>query len=174
MCTKVAPTEFTETDLARLMEDHQARVWMYLRYLGCDRDQADDLVQEVFLSVWRKPFEYRGEVAAATYLRRVAHNRFISECRRRRVRPAFRDLGAAESVWQEFARDDDGATYLEALAECMSHLTDRARRVLALFYRDGLSRQDIGERCSLTADGVKSAMRRARAALRDCVRAVLE
>lgn len=169
----MSSASFTEEDLTRLMVDHQAGVWRYLRFLGCERHQADDLVQEVFLGVWRKPFEYRGPAAAAAYLRRAAHNRFVTECRRRRARPALRDLTDAEAAWQVYARDDEGATYRAALADCLTRLTDRARKVLSLFYRDGLSRVRIGERCGLSADGVKTAMRRARATLRECVRGAL-
>ena len=42
-----------------LIQAHQASVWRYLRFLGCDE------AQETFLAVWAKPFEDRGAAAAA-------------------------------------------------------------------------------------------------------------
>ena len=119
------------------------------------------------------PLRRRACGAAAAYLRRVAHNRFIDECRRRRTRPALRELDGAEAYWMEYAGDDDGESYRDALRQCMSRLTERARQVLALFYGEGLSREAIGTRCLLTPDGVKTAMRRSRALLRDCIRGEL-
>ncbi|MEE9311331.1 MAG: sigma factor, partial [Planctomycetota bacterium] len=43
-------------DLTTLMQAHQTGVWRFLRALGADTSLADDLTQEVFLSVLRKPF----------------------------------------------------------------------------------------------------------------------
>ena len=42
-----------ELDLERLVREHQAELWRYLRYLGSDAARAEDLVQETFLRVWR-------------------------------------------------------------------------------------------------------------------------
>ena len=56
-----------------------------------------------------------------------------------------------------------------ALAACLDGLTDRVRRVLALFYGDGASRDDVGREVGMTPDGVKTTMRRAREKLRDCI-----
>ena len=40
----------TRLDLAELVREHQADVWRYLRYLGADGHDADDLTQETFLA----------------------------------------------------------------------------------------------------------------------------
>ncbi|HRJ79073.1 MAG TPA: sigma-70 family RNA polymerase sigma factor, partial [Planctomycetota bacterium] len=71
-------------DVEALIVAHQAGVWRYLRYLGCDRAQADDLTQETFLQVLRHGFEQRGERETAAYLRKVARNCFLMSVRRTR------------------------------------------------------------------------------------------
>ena len=48
-----------QTQLADLVRQHQAGVWRYLRFLGCDRPLADDLTQETFLAVLETPFDIR-------------------------------------------------------------------------------------------------------------------
>lgn len=53
-----------ETVFARMVHEHQAGLWRYLRYLGCEPALAEDLVQEVFLAVWQRPFEDRGPADA--------------------------------------------------------------------------------------------------------------
>ena len=154
-------------DLADLVRTHQAGLWRYLRFLGCDAATAEDLVQETFVAVWKKPFEDRG--ATAAYLRQVAKNRFLMAVRRKRVRPAFQQLGEADEAWDAYAGDDDGAAYRDALAECVEELKPRQRQGVELFYREHQSRDGIAAALGMTADGVKTLLRRAREALRVCV-----
>ncbi len=160
-----SPRERAFVDLIRA---HQAQVWRYLRFLGCDEAQADDLAQETFLAVWEKPFADRGAAATRSYLRRVAKNLFLMAVRRRRARPAFRDLETADTAWVEHVVDD-GDGYRAALASCLEALSGRARRALELFYADGAGRSRIAEELGLTRDGVKTLMRRARETLRSCI-----
>jgi RNA polymerase sigma-70 factor (ECF subfamily) len=151
-----------------LLRDHQASIWRYLRFLGCDEAQADDLVQETFLAVWRRPFEDRSRAATRAYLRQVALNRFRMAVRRRRARPVFSDLAAAEAAWVEHDADD-GDAYREALRVCLEQLGERGRRAVDLRYRESASRQRIAESLGLTVDGVKTLLRRTREALRGCI-----
>jgi RNA polymerase sigma-70 factor (ECF subfamily) len=168
MAVRDASPTTRERAFANLIRAHQASVWRYLRFLGCDEARADDLVQETFLAVWKRPFEDRGSPAARAYLRRVARNLFLMEVRRRRARPLFTDLAAADEVWIEHD-EDDGEAYRAALEKCLDTLAERVRRALEMFYRQGAGRSRIGEALGMTVDGVKTMMRRAREALRGCI-----
>ncbi len=71
-----------QIDPGQLIDEYQAGVWRYLRALGCDYAEADDLTQDTFLAVLRKPFVNYGPAATNGYLRKVAFNRFISARRK--------------------------------------------------------------------------------------------
>jgi RNA polymerase sigma-70 factor (ECF subfamily) len=59
---------------------------------------------------------------------------------------------------------------VSALTDCLeSAVTPRVREALALRYGDDASRERIAELLDMTADGVKTMLRRARAALRECI-----
>ena len=79
MASEAASTGF---DVARLVKEHQAGVWRFLRVLGCDPVEADDLTQETFLAVLQKPFHDYNRSATAGYLRQVARSLFIDSRRR--------------------------------------------------------------------------------------------
>ncbi|MCU0728298.1 MAG: RNA polymerase sigma factor [Planctomycetes bacterium] len=158
-----------EARLAGLVRAHQAALWRYLRYLGCQPAEADDLVQETFLRVWRHPFTDQGPAAAAGYLRTVARNLFLDATRRAKVRPAFVDLSAAEAAWAVYEREDGGEGYRGALRTCLGLLAERARRALALFYGEDRSREAVAANLGLSADGVKTLLRRSRETLRECI-----
>ncbi len=156
-------------ELEQLVETHQHGVWRYLRFLGASEAEADDLTQETFLEVWRKPFEQLSRAATAAYLRNVAKNRFLMFIRARGRRPAVIDLEQAEHDFAQFARDDGGDAQVEALNDCMGRLDGRARQAVDLFYRDGHSREEAAKLMGMKDEGMKTLLRRIKEILRECM-----
>jgi RNA polymerase sigma-70 factor (ECF subfamily) len=157
-------------DLADLVRQHQAGVWRYLRYLGCDPALADDLTQETFLEIHRRPIEHRSDVQTAVYLRMVARNHMLMAVRKNGRHPVVGNLDLAEEVWARTAADDGLEEYVSDLRACLeTAVTERVRTALAMSYEDDQTREQIAQRLDLTADGVKTMLRRARAALRECI-----
>jgi RNA polymerase sigma-70 factor (ECF subfamily) len=165
-----AATADRRAELSALVEAHQAGVWRYLRFLGCDVTEADDLVQDTFLVVLRDGFSVRSAAETAAYLRKVARNRLLMARRRHSRRPPEVDLEAAEAVWARVAAEDGLDGYVAAVGKCLEVAVEpRARRALELKYGDRASRAEIAAELDLTVEGVKTLLRRARGALRDCV-----
>lgn len=156
------------SDFAELVRTHQAGIWRYLRFLGADAAQADDLTQETFLCVYRRPFVEQSPAASAAYLRSVARRQLLMSLRKAKRRPRLADLELADEVWSRLAGDDGGG-YLEALRECLQLIEGRAREAIELRYRDDRSRSEIGQLLEIGEDGVKSLLRRTRELLRRCV-----
>ena len=165
-----AATADRQAELAALVQAHQAGVWRYLRFLGCDPTEAEDLVQETFLAIFRQGFEVRSAAETASYLRTVARHRLLMARRTQRNAPPAVDLEAAEAVWARVASEDGMSDYLVALDGCLeAAITPRDRRALELQYRNRASRAEIAAELEMAVEGVKTLLRRARSALRDCV-----
>jgi RNA polymerase sigma-70 factor (ECF subfamily) len=157
-------------DLDDLVRRHQADLWRYLRYLGCEASEADDLVQETFLALVRKPPELREPEAAASYLRTAARNQLLMLRRQQGREPATADLELAENVWAEAAEDGHWSQWLDTLRDCLkTAVTERTRKAIDMFYRERLGRAEIARQLGMATDGVKTMLRRARSALRTCV-----
>ena len=117
----------SEIDPALLIEDHQTGIWRYLRSLGRESNEAEDLTQETFLAVLRKPFEYYGKAAAAAYLRKVAYHRFISARRRSGKEVVTAELERIDESWSSWLNQrEDGSEALDALGLCLKQLGERA------------------------------------------------
>lgn len=153
--------------LAAFVGAHQAWVWRYLVFLGCDSSLADDLTQDTFLAVIGR-HQVIPERAQRSYLRRTAHSLWLKTLRRDRS-VELAEEQVAEVAFDLFCGTDDGAGYLDALRECMAHLDARERRALELLYADGESRGDVGRVLGLSEGGIKSLLRRSYARLRHCV-----
>ena len=157
-------------DLGDLVRRHQADLWRYLRYLGCEASEADDLVQETFLALVRKSPELREAAAEAGYLRTAARNQLLMLRRKQGREPAATDLELAENVWAEATDGGRWNPWLDALGDCLkTAVTERTRKAIDLFYRERLGRAEIARQLGMAADGVKTLLRRARSALRTCV-----
>ncbi len=164
------PVSSSEIDPVTLVQRHQLGLWRYLRALGCDSALADDLVQETFLKVLQKPFDYYDENTTAAYLRRIAHNLFISMQRRAGKVVTVENIQKFEKVWCELVSDQDGEEYLNALRSCFRKLGERSRWALEMRFRDKLSRAKIAEKLEITENGAKNLMQLAKTRLRDCVK----
>jgi RNA polymerase sigma-70 factor (ECF subfamily) len=162
----------------RLVRTHQAEIYRYVRYLGAERDSAEDLVQDTFLAAHANPGPLEGDEdvgvpASAAWLRGIARNKFLMHCRRSKRDPVALDAEALErreAVWREaFVRDGDGFDYLEALRRCIEGLPPKQRQAVDLQYAQAKSRSEIAQLLRMTADGIKSLMRRIRDALGGCI-----
>ena len=156
-------------EIEQLVHAHQKGVWRYLRFLGASPVEAEDLTQEVFLEIWRKPFTQINDSATASYIRTVAKNRFLMLIRSSGRRPALIDIENAEHLFAEFAHEDDGDEHITALRKCLERLRGKAKRAVQLFYADGHSRASTAKVMGLKEDGVKTILRRSRESLRKCV-----
>lgn len=156
-------------DLAALVDQHQADVWRYLRYLGADRADADDLTQETFLVVSRSKFEQRSDRETSAYLRSIARNQLLMLRRLQRRAIDTVQLEAAEQVWAAHVPDEGMNPILSTLADCLKTIDGRAREAIHLFYREDLSRKAMAAALSMKPEGIKTLLRRTRDALRDCI-----
>src|SRR5688500_7823034 len=156
-------------DPAALIQTYQVGLWRYLRAMGCDAAQAEDLTQETFLSVLQKPFQDMGPLATSAYLRKVAYNLFISFQRRAGKVTAVESVEDLDRTWTSWAGNDDGETLLDALRECLKGISPRARMALELRFREESSREDIAAALEITEHGAKNLMQRAKQQLRTCI-----
>jgi RNA polymerase sigma-70 factor (ECF subfamily) len=164
----VAPAE--PMDFAALVVRHQAGVWRYVRFLGADTTEADDLTQETFLALARGEFIERDQRQTASYLRVVARNQLLALRRKQNREVSTVELEAADSVWAAAAGIDGSlTTYLDALRDCVAQLEGRAHEAVNLHYWEAAGREAIAERLEMQPEGVKTLLRRTRQVLRECV-----
>lgn len=161
----------TGFDASQLIEQNQVGVWRYLRALGCEPAQADDLTQETFLAVLQRPFVDLGRAATMAYLRKIAYHQFISVQRKvaKTKEIAVADIEEFDRTWEQWAGADHAETRLEALKDCFRALTERARLALEMRFRDAQSRANIAAALGISEHGAKNLMQRAKQQLRECI-----
>ena len=161
-------------DAAEFIAKHQLGVWRYLRAIGCDAAMADDLTQDTFFAVLRKPFDFVSDAASAGYLRRVAYHLLITAKRRANRVVVTSSMDTFEIDWGRWAGFDNGDNAMDALRECFDRLSERARLALKMRFSGEASREEIATALGITEHGAKNLMQRAKLQLRDCVEGKLK
>ena len=138
----------------------------FLLRLAGRRDAAEDLHQEVWLSVARHAARLQPDTDLGAWIFTVARNRFRSS--RRRPRPIPLDEAALDQRLASSPLDDPGCRDLE---RALAALPETHREVLLLVAIEGLDTAQVGAVLDLRADAVRQRLARARAALAELVAA---
>jgi RNA polymerase sigma-70 factor (ECF subfamily) len=129
-----------------------------------DAALAEDLVQEVFLRVWRSAVSYRPESGSVrAWLLMIARHRAIDEWRRTRRERDWISLEALASGWKVSNEDKVGDPFLY---RAMAQLPAEQQQVVELAYFSGMTVSEIAERLSLPPGTIKSRLRLAMVKLR--------
>jgi RNA polymerase sigma-70 factor (ECF subfamily) len=150
---------------ALLVRRHQDKVFGLAYRYSRDRQDAEDLAQEIFLKVWRHARSFRGESAFSTWLYRLAVNSCLNHRQGKKARPEAQTLagdlpagGAADR-----AVDDLVAAEREAcLRAALDSLPARQRVALALASFQDKSYEDIAAAMEVSVPAVESLLFRAR------------
>jgi RNA polymerase sigma-70 factor (ECF subfamily) len=173
-------TEIRAVDDAALLKrmgqrDENAMEDLFRRYSGAvysvalrvlhDSGQAEDVLQEVFLQLWRHPAAFvqqRGSLGG--WLVVVARNRAIDLLRRRKPSDSVEDVVLASSV--NVAEEAERNTTMQKVRLVIAGLPEGQRKTLELAYFEGLSHTEIASRTGDPLGTVKTRIRQALISLR--------
>jgi RNA polymerase sigma-70 factor, ECF subfamily len=130
-----------------------------------DSGQAEDVLQEVFLQLWRDPtvfVQQRGSLGG--WLVVVARNRAIDLLRRRKPTDSVDDVVLASSV--NVAEEAERNTIMQKVRQVIAGLPQEQRNTLELAYFEGLSHTEIASRTGDPLGTVKTRIRQALISLR--------
>lgn len=158
-----------------LFLQHAAAVRGFVLGLVADRAAADDIFQDVFLTVAQKEAEFDRSRNFVAWVRGIARNKVLEHHRRQRTKALLLDEQLLELVAESAEKVCDGVELRrEALARCMERLAPRAREIVDLRYAEQpLAPPELARRIGWTTNAVNVALTRARAFLRECTRQVL-
>ncbi len=148
--------------LAALYARHGGVAFAFARRMLQDEHDAEEAVQDAFVSVWRRAGTFRPEAAAPrTWLLTIVRNRCVDVLRRRRGDAATAPLDEAQpeafenELWPEVWKRHCGAAVRSALGA----LPPDQREAIELGFYGGYSHSQIAERLALPLGTLKKRMR---------------
>jgi RNA polymerase sigma-70 factor (ECF subfamily) len=171
---------------AELVQRYRARVFgSFVKRLG-DRQEAEDLTQEVFLRLYRFRDRYQPRARFATWLFHVSQNVARNALRSRRRRPALRlealgapaDAGVVEALLtdrgEEPSRPMERSELAGVVRAAVSLLAGRQRAALELHQFHDRTYAEVAAQLDMTPKAAKSLLYRARNELRESLSAFME
>ena len=170
---------------ATLYERTSSHLLAVVMRINRDRGQAEDILQEVYVNVWRAARSFdAAQSQPLTWLTSIARNRAIDSLRRAQTQPRLHSFDAAPGG-VEHERDDvyesiadtapspldllTRAAEARSLEECMALLSATQRQSVALAFFHGLSHAEIADQMRHPLGTVKSWVRRALMSLKSCL-----
>jgi RNA polymerase sigma-70 factor (ECF subfamily) len=156
------------TLFAELFAYYAPRVKSYLMRLGADPAHAEEIAQDVMVTLWRKADLYDpAQASVSTWIFRIARNRRIDAFRRAK-KPA---LDPEEPMVLPAASEAPGAALDAAQTEAqvraaLADLPPEQLELVQLAFYEGLSHREIAEKLNIPLGTVKSRIRLAFAKLR--------
>lgn len=138
-----------------------------------ERTEAEEVLQDVYLTIWRKAAQYDGERASPiTWLAMIARNKAIDRLRASRVDRASVPIDLAAELADDgvgVAAAAESASEGRRLHDCLGELTGEQGRVIRVAFFEGCTYEEIAQRSATPIGTIKSWIRRGLLKLRDCL-----
>ena len=159
--------------LVTMMTLHQRSIYGYIVSLLGSPADADDVLQNTYLAIWRKSNEYHGEGKFTTWACRIAYFEVLAfrKKHRRETHGGFdpQILDQIATAAGDIVSEVDDR--LEAMRECMANMDEASLKLLRMRYQQELSMRQIFESSERKTEGsVRVALHRIRQSLLDCIR----
>ncbi len=159
-----------EGALARLYDQYRVILFSLLLRILNSREEAEDVLQEVFLQVWKRAGDFddtRGR--PFTWLVTLARSRGIDRIRQLGARQRLADSAAqnAPDEASDAVTDTLHSEQKEIVARALASLPEEQRRTLNLAYFEGLTQSEIAEKLDTPLGTVKTRMRSGMIKLRE-------
>jgi len=143
-----------------------------LRILS-DREESEDVLQDVYVTVWRRADRYdAARASVTTWISTIARNRAIDRLRARGPLAKAEPVEALEIADEaqpgaelSLAAADDA----RRLAACLDELDPRTRQVIRTAFYEGVTYEALAQRLGAPLGTVKSWIRRGLARLKGCL-----
>lgn len=145
-----------------LVKAYSERLFWQVRPLCATHDDADDLIQEIFMKIWTALPSFRGEAQLYTWCWRIAMNTAVTFMKKRSRRPFMESVGTAGdepadplgAVSSDPYFDGDEAQRL--LQSAILSLPPRQRVVFSMRYYDEMSYEEMSRVLGTSVSSLKA------------------
>ena len=143
---------------SHLFSFYKSQVLYYCVHFVKDKEIAEDITQDIFLTVWEKKEDIRIEQSFSAFLYTIARNRIYD---------IFRSLSARSVLYEKLM--EQAIDYVDDVEKALEQLSPRQREIFELSRNRGLSHKEIAEQLGLSVytvqDHIKNALEKIRAYL---------
>ena len=142
----------------QIVKDYSEKIYWHVRRFVYSLEDADDLVQEIFVKIWKSLPSFRGEANLYTWIYRIATNEALNFLRRRKVRAALMFQSLDEETSRQIDEDPwfDGTALQRKLAKVVAALPTKQRLVFNMKYFGDMKYEDIAQITGTSVGALKA------------------
>ena len=142
----------------QIVKDYSEKIYWHVRRFVYSHEDADDLVQEIFVKIWKSLPSFRGEANLYTWIYRIATNEALNFLRRRKVRAALMFQSLDEETSRQIDEDPwfDGTALQRKLAKAVAALPTKQRLVFNMKYFGDMKYEDIAQITGTSVGALKA------------------
>lgn len=150
MIVDIEPMTEKETEFEQVVKAHKGTIYTVCYMFSKDKDEVNDLFQDVLINLWKGFDGFRGEAKIDSWIWRVALNTCISDERKKKRRGESVPLEMAADLYTD---NDDDTKQIRQLYARINQLgvMDRA---IVLLWLENMSYDEIGAIVGITAKNV--------------------
>jgi RNA polymerase sigma-70 factor (ECF subfamily) len=127
------------------------------------REDAEDVLQESFISAFGSMENFRSEASFGVWLKRIVINKSLNHLKKKKL--TFESLNDQIVEDEEVELKTEGLT-VEIIKQTLAEMPDGYRLVFSLYYFEELSHKEIAQELGITESGSKSQLNRAKQRLK--------
>ena len=160
---------------AHLVERFHHPLCLYAFNLTRNRAEAEDIVQNVFMRVWRKREKLKPDLSLKSYLYRSVYNEFIDNYRKKKVLSTIEKsyIIAIDDLVQD-GENKDMERMINIMKIEIENLPPKCKEVFLMSKKDGLTNEEISEYLNISIKTVEAHITKAFSTLRQKIGAKVE
>lgn len=141
-----------------IVEEYSERLYWHVRRFVHSHEDTDDLLQEIFIKIWKALPSFRGDSELFTWVYRIATNEAINFLRRRKVRAVLNFTSLAKELERKIDEDPwfNGTEAEAALDKAVAALPEKQRAVFIMRYYEELPYARIAEITGTSTGALKA------------------
>ncbi|MDR1403553.1 MAG: RNA polymerase sigma factor [Tannerellaceae bacterium] len=149
-----------------ILDKYSRRVYSLVFKIVRNKEDAEELAQDVFLKAFKHLDRFKGESSFSTWIYRIAYNTAISYTRKKKHEWLAIEESAIVNVSEEAVADALGETdssgQMEILDKALARLSPDERAIILFFYMEGKSIDEIASITAFSVSNVKTKLHRIR------------
>lgn len=141
-----------------LLQKYQQKIYWHIRRLVIDHDDADDLVQETFVKVWKNLQNFRSDSQLYTWIYRIATNESITFLNKKKNRNNISLDEVNTELAETLASSEhfDGDKIQRKLQQAVLTLPEKQRIIFNMKYFDDMKYEEISEVLGTSVGALKA------------------
>ena len=159
----------------QIVRNYSERIYWHIRRFLCCHEDANDLLQDVFIKIWGAMPSFRGESRLYTWIYRIATNEVLNHLRKQRFKAVISLESASGALERKIDEDPyfNGDHLQRELHKSIQRLPEKQRIVFCLRYFDEMTYEDMAEVTGTSVGALKASYHHACGKIRNDLQKLL-